>query len=212
MFSPTCYSESGLQVHIVSLVSKELWLNAIHLETRLLDFTVCDDQGSVICIMHGLELRKVSSVPTKPVDVRYDLVYQPVSVDVRPSQLTNKLAIHDVNDLHDLLNVLDGLSLEFLSSIVQQELPNSDKVIQHSLLSGIVTEKSAMQTHQKRYLAFAHRALETSFSPLPSLAELEGLRSRWPVCFEMIEKLSSVPNTLFASSKVFFLLCCIAHF
>jgi hypothetical protein len=79
--------------------------------------------------MHGLELRKVSSAPLKPVDTRYDLIYQPISVNVRPSQLIGKTMAHDVNDFHDLLNALDSLSLDFLSSIVQQELPNSDKVI-----------------------------------------------------------------------------------
>lgn len=97
-------------------------------ETRLLDFTLCDSQGSVICIMHGLELRKVSSGHTSAVEARYDLIYQPISVNISPSKLQITARAHEVNDLHYLLNVLDTLSLDYLSTLVQEELPNTDKV------------------------------------------------------------------------------------
>lgn len=79
-------------------------------------------------MMHGLELRKVSSGPTSTVQARYDLIYQPISVQTNPSTLQITARVHDVNDLHDLLNVLDTLSLDFLSTLVHEDLPNTDKV------------------------------------------------------------------------------------
>lgn len=96
---------------------------------RVMDCTVCDSEGAVICTMRGMELQKGYSVSNTGVQTRYELIYQPVSVNVYPSKLQTTTSFHDLNDLPDLNNALDSLALDFLSSLVHQDLPNTEKVI-----------------------------------------------------------------------------------
>lgn len=47
--------------------------------------------------MHRMELRRVSTAPPITVEKRYELIYQPVAVDISINPLTEALASHDEN-------------------------------------------------------------------------------------------------------------------
>lgn len=103
-----------------------------------MDCTLCDSEGTVLCTMRGMELQKGYSVPNGGVQMRYELLYQPTSVKVHPSELQITTSFHDLNDLHDLNNVLDSLALDFLSGLVNQDLPNTEKVLTNCFESDLI--------------------------------------------------------------------------
>ena len=152
------------------------------------DITVYDEAGSALCFMNEFELRKNTMELAHHVDLRYEMVLQPVL----PSALSPKLEPiwtrerEDKAKRIDLLRTLDRLAYEML---------------QQSLEEGVqVGEK----TDRKRYEEFALGAVARPDPPAPISCDVEAMKQVLSAPFEITGRVSKVHKEVFGSSTVGF--------
>lgn len=84
-------------------------------ESRVYDVNVYDEQGNSICAMRRPEAREFPAPPYAVAKKRYELIYQPVGIDVPISPLGEVLAIHD-EEILALHQWLDSASQAVIST------------------------------------------------------------------------------------------------
>jgi hypothetical protein len=87
----------------------------VSVDTRFADITLCNNVGTVLCKFEGMELRKYSSF-SYTVKTRYDLVSQPVIVDTALPEYKHLWQRPNKEEIDDLGNVLDHLSVDIIKS------------------------------------------------------------------------------------------------
>ncbi|KAJ7606255.1 hypothetical protein FB45DRAFT_1068712 [Roridomyces roridus] len=149
-------------------------------DSKSYDITVADTSGTVICELTNLVLQRLSA-PLPPILRRYDLDFQPVSVLPDEVMTEATYSQREPSDEAALFTILDSLAARMISKSLQNNPAVGDDV------------------SRRRYLDFAKRAASTE-ATLETLHE-EHLRTKYPAHFEVTDRIASVHETVFTSSK-----------
>jgi hypothetical protein len=152
-------------------------------DSRTLDFTVVDASGNVLCTMHGLEMRRLSIASRSITENRYDLIYQPVVNKISAPKLEPISPAAD-NDVEGLLKALDRLAVDIVAGSLKDEPTVGD------------------EPSVQKYAQFAKDLLSKELAPLPSSEALEEYRAKYPVYFELTDRISAIQKRIFSSSSV----------
>jgi hypothetical protein len=117
------FSSGPLVSGIVDLLPLELNL-IFDTEIRLADITVCNNVGTVLCKIEGMELHKVSTI-SHTIKTRFDLLPQPVIVEAELPEYVKLWRRPDKEETDNLGNVVDHLSVD----IIKNSLNKSDLVV-----------------------------------------------------------------------------------
>ncbi|KAF7341189.1 Polyketide synthase [Mycena venus] len=140
------------------------WISHITLrhsttDSRSYDVLISDSAGVALCELRNLTLRKFTSTGTTTVNRRFDLIFQPVAVNVNlPVLPTSFPARPDEHETELLHKALDCMALDTIS-----------ESLSHDLVIG--NDES-----RRRYLQFARRVVQerNDLKPLPgALTEFE---------------------------------------
>ncbi|KAJ7087152.1 hypothetical protein C8R44DRAFT_991421, partial [Mycena epipterygia] len=153
-------------------------------ESRSYDVLITDSSGLALCELRNLKLQKFKSAAPITVGRRFDLVFQPVSVDANiptlPTYFPERTDKHGIRLLYE---ALDSLAVAAIS-----------KSLDHDLVVG-------QEESRHRYLDFARRALKKRKDIDIPPKTLQDLRDNWPYHFEITSRISSVHESVFETPK-----------
>ena len=156
------------------------------IDTRVFDFTVYDEIGSVLCFMNQFELRRNAVGSAPRVDRRYEMISQPVM----PGALLPRLKPTWAREREDkakrtnLLQTLDRLAYEMLQKSLEGDIQVGEKL------------------DRKRYEGFARSVAERSVPPAPIPHDIKAMGLEWSAPFEITERVANVHKDVFNSSTV----------
>ncbi|KAF8128037.1 hypothetical protein K438DRAFT_2141448, partial [Mycena galopus ATCC 62051] len=165
------------------------WFSYIRLlqwtpETRHYDVLVTDSSGVALCELRHFVTRKFSSyIPVSP-NRRFDLVFHPVAITanipIPPSSFPERI---DKAEIDFLFETLDSLAVKMIS-----------KSLEHGVVVG-------QEESRRRYMDFAHRAVQTCKHVDLCPEMLQNLREKWPHHFELTKRISAVHESVFESPQ-----------
>ncbi|KAF8193609.1 hypothetical protein K438DRAFT_2017705 [Mycena galopus ATCC 62051] len=166
------------------------WYSHIHLrrwtpDARYYDIVVADRFGLVLCEFRSLVVRRFTSAPPPSVGRSFDLIFQPVAVNVSISDIScffPKRA--DELEIQLLFRVLDSLAVEMLSNSLNEEL--------------VIGEDES----RRRYLTFARQAVEDSKALSVAPESLQYLSRKWPCHFEITARIASIHPSVFNTARL----------
>ncbi|KAJ7096113.1 hypothetical protein C8R44DRAFT_379140 [Mycena epipterygia] len=165
------------------------WFSHIRLrrwtpDSRYYDVLVTDSSGSALCELRNLTVHKFTSAAPITVDRRFDLIFQPVAVNVAIPIIGPSFPERtDKREIQMLYDVLDSLAVEMISKSLAQ-----DVVI-------------GQDESRRRYLAFAHRALKNRKEINLSQETIHNLRQSWPQHFQLTSRIAAVHETVFETAQ-----------
>ena len=154
------------------------------IETRVYNFTVYDDAGSVLVAITGLELRRNSTSSLPDVGCRYEVVLQPIVTTTVLPQCKSYWTRPDKETVNSILTVADHEAQLLLSRSLDRGVTVGDDL------------------NRKRYYQFAKDAAARRLPPLPSPSVVEDIKTKWPIHFQIIDRLSRVHRKVFETSTV----------
>ena len=153
-------------------------------DTRVCDFTIYDDTGSVLATMTGFELKRNSTSPFPGIERRYEVALQPVVTSpVVPRCPTNWSRSN--KETADLIVTLADHEAQLL--------------LRQSLDRGVTVGDDL---NRQRYYQFAKDAVAKRLPPLPSPAAVEDIKAKWPIHFQIVDRLSHFQHDVFETSTV----------
>ena len=153
-------------------------------DTRVCDFTVYDDTGSVLAVMTGFELKRNSTSPFPSIEHRYEVALQPVVT----SAVVSRCPTH-----------WSRLNKETADLIVTLADHEAQLLLRRSLDHGVTVGDDL---NRQRYYQFAKDAIARRLPPLPSPAVVEDIKAKWPIHFQIVDRLSHVHHDVFETSTV----------
>jgi hypothetical protein len=147
-------------------------------DARVYDFTIYDDTGSVLVAMTGLELKRnlVSSLPG--VERRYEIVLQPVVTSPVLPRTTQWSRL----DKETVNSIGPSPTTRFNSS-------SASRLIVFRPLAVISADNVIIN-------------LQRSLPPLPSPSVADEIKMKWPIHFQIIERLSRIHHEVFETTTV----------
>jgi hypothetical protein len=94
---------------------------------RVADVTVCNNIGTVLCKFEGMELHKYSTA-SYTVKTRFDLLPQPVIVDVPLPEYKQLWQRPDKEEIDALGTVVDHLSVDIIKKSLTDDLVVGEEV------------------------------------------------------------------------------------
>ena len=153
-------------------------------DTRVCDLTVYDDTGSVLVAMTGFELKRSSTSPFPGVERRYEVALQPV---VTPTAIP-RCPTHWSRPNKE--------TADLIVTIADHE---AQLLLRRSLDRGVIVGDDL---NRQRYYQFAKDAIARRLPPLPSPAVVGDIKTKWPIHFQIVDRLSHVHHDVFESSTV----------
>ena len=181
LYIPTMYYGSGPPVGKIPLQARHRLTGFT--DTRLYNFTVYDDAGSALVAMTGFELKR--NLVSSPLGVRrrYEIALQPITSSAalpRVAQWTRP----DKETANLMMNIADHEAQSLLRRTLDRGVTIGD------------------DPHRQRYYQFAKEAAARNLPPLPSSPIVEGIKVKWPIVFQIIDRLSHVHRDVFETSAV----------
>lgn len=177
----TCY-ESGL------LVSKSILRPLLELtglvDTRVYNFTIYDDSGSVLVAMTGFKLKRNSASSLPNIERRYEVALQPIVISAVLPRCPTRWSRPNKETV-DLVMTLADHAAQLL--------------LRKSLDRGVTVGDDP---HRQRYYQFAKEASTRRLPPLPSSSVVENIKTKWPIHFQIVDRLSRVHHKVFETSTV----------
>lgn len=124
----TLRSSRGLQVRVSApkpCRSPEL---SVPSDARVMDFTIVDSTGAILCTMFGLEMHRLPIAKRSITEHRYDMVYQPITNHISHPKLEAISLSGDVDDVQNLLKTLDRVAVDMLSASFKAAVVVGDEV------------------------------------------------------------------------------------
>ena len=177
----TCY-ESGLLVGKFTFQLSQQLTRLI--DTRVYNFTVYDEAGSVLVAITGLELRRNSTSSLPDVEHRYEVVLQPIVTTTVLPQCKSYWTRPDKETVNSILTVADHEAQLLLSQSLDRGVTVGDDL------------------NRKRYYQFAKAAAARRLPQLPPPSVVENIKAKWPIHFQIIDRLSRVHRKVFETSTV----------
>jgi len=178
----TTFYGSGLLVGVSRL---RVWHELTRfVDVRVCDLTVYDDTGSVLVAMTGFELKRSSTSPFPGIERRYEVALQPVVT----SNAVPRCPIHWSRPNKE--------TVDLIATITDHE---AQLLLRRSLDHGVIVGDDL---NRQRYYRFAKEAITRRLPPLPSPAVVEDIKMRWPIHFQIVDRLSLVHHDVFESSTV----------
>ncbi|KAJ6449449.1 hypothetical protein C8R45DRAFT_1084229 [Mycena sanguinolenta] len=164
------------------------WFSHIRLrqwtpDARYYDVMVADSSGLALCEFRSLMVRKFTAAAPMIVSRRFDLIFQPVTMNVDIPVVGVFFPEREDNaEIQLLFRALDSLAVEMISTSLSQDI--------------IVGTDDSRQ----RYLTFARRALQ---HPTICVApgDLQYLRDKWPHHFEITSRISPIHSSVFETPR-----------
>ncbi|KAF7348045.1 Polyketide synthase [Mycena sanguinolenta] len=166
------------------------WFSHIRLrqwtpDARYYDVMVTDSSGLALCELRNLMVRKFTAAPPMIVNRRFDLIFQPVAVNVDIPAVDAFFPEREDNAERQLLFRLLGF-------------PRSRDDI-YVFGSGYC-DRDGLQESRQRYLTFARRAAQhPTICVAPEV--LKNLRDKWPHHFEITSRISSIHSSVFETPR-----------
>ena len=153
-------------------------------DTRVCDLTVYDDTGSVLVAMTGFELKRSSTLPFPGIKRRYEVALQPVVTSAAPPRCPANWSRPDKETADLIVTIADH---------------EAQLLLRRSLDRGVIVGDDL---NRQRYYQFAKDAITRRLPPLPSPAVVEDIKTKWPIRFQVIDRLSQIHHEVFESSAV----------
>jgi hypothetical protein len=176
-----CY-ESGLPVGKLMFQPSQQLTRFI--DTRVYNFTVYDEAGSVLVAITGLELRRNTTSSLPDVQRRYEVVLQPIVTTTVLPQCKSYWTRPDKETVNTILTVADHEAQLLLSRSLDRGVTVGDDL------------------NRKRYYQFAKSAAARRLPRLPPPSVVEDIKAKWPIHFQIIDRLSRVHRMVFETSTV----------
>ena len=160
------------------------WVLMGFTDARVYNFTVYDNAGSVLVAMTGFELKRYRTSLPPSIGHRYEVALQRVMVSLvsprfprcwpRPNKET--------------------------ASLVMILADHEAQLLLRRSLNNHVTVGDDLS--RQRYYQFAKDAATRHLPPLPPPSVVEDIKTKWPIHFQIIDRLSRVHHEIFKSSMV----------
>jgi len=154
------------------------------IDTRVCDLTVYDDTGSVLVAMTGFELKRNSTSPFPSIGRRYEVALQPVV----PPTVIPRCPTHWSRP--------DKETADLIVTLADHE---AQLLLRRSLDHGVIVGDDL---NRQRYYQFAKDAIARRLQPRPSPAVVEEIKTKWPIHFQIVDRLSHVHHDVFETSTV----------
>ena len=154
------------------------------IDTRVCDLTVYDDTGSVLVAMTGFELRRSSTSPFPGIERRYEVALQPVVTSISFPRCPTHWSRPNKETADLIVTIADH---------------EAQLLLRRSLDRGVIVGDDL---NRQRYHQFAQDAIARPLPPLPSPAVVEDIKTKWPIYFQVVDRLSHVHHDVFESSTV----------
>lgn len=154
------------------------------IDTRVYNFTIYDDTGSVLVAMTRFELKRNSTSSLPRIERRYEVVLQPI---VTPTTLPRCTAQWSRPNKE---------TTDLIMTIADHE---AQLLLRQSLDRGVTVGDDP---DRKRYYQFAKEAATRHLPLLPSPSVVEGIKTKWPIHFQITDRLTHVHHEVFKTSTV----------
>jgi len=177
----TCYG-GGL------LVSENILQSLLGLtgfvDTRVYNFTIYDDSGSVLVAMTGFELKRnlASSLPN--IERRYEVALQPIVISTVLPRCPTRWSRPNKKTVDLVMTLADHAAQLLLRKSLDRGVTVGDDL------------------HRQRYYQFAKEASTRRLPLLPSSSVVENIKKKWPIHFQIVDRLSRVHHKVFETSTV----------
>ena len=152
---------------------------------QVYNITIYDETGFALCFMNELELRKTVMDSGPHVENRYEMILQPVLLNITPKlKLTWMREQEDKTNRTNLLQTLDRLAFKMLQKSLEEDVQVGEEI------------------DRKRYEAFAHSTSARSDPPAPVSHDVGAMMQALSAPFEITERVAKVHKDTFSSSKV----------
>jgi len=154
------------------------------IDTRVYNFTVYNDAGSVLVAMTGFELKRNSTISLPGIERRYEVALQPiVTLTVLPRCPARWSRLHKE-------------TIDLIKTIADHE---AQLLLRQSLDRGVTIGDDP---NRKRYYQFAEEAITRRLPPLPSSSVVEDIKGRPPIHLQIVDRLNRVHHEVFETSTV----------
>ena len=153
-------------------------------DARVFNFTVYDENGSVLIAMTGFELKRNSTSFLPDIERRYEVVLQPIVTPVVLPRCATHWSRPD-KEIADLIATIADRETQLL--------------LRQTLDRGVTVGDDI---DRQRYHQFAKNATTRYLPPLPSPSIVEDIKRKWPIRFQIVDRLSRVHREVFKTSTV----------
>jgi hypothetical protein len=175
-----CYG-NGLLVSEILEALREL---IGFIDTRVYNFTVYDNAGSVLVTMTGFELKRNSTSLPPGIVHRYEVALQPLVVSTVPPRFPRCWSRPDKETATLIMTVADHEAQLLLRQSLDDHVTVGDDL------------------SRQRYYQFAKDAARRPLPPLPPPSVVKNIMTKWPIHFQIIDRLRRVHREIFANSMV----------
>jgi len=177
----TCYG-IGLLVGKTTLQSLHELTGLI--DTRVYNFTVYEDTGSVLVAMTGFEVKRNSTSSLPDIQRRYEVTLQPIVTCTVLPRCTTYWSRPNKETTDLIMTIADH---------------EAQLLLRQSLDRGVTVGDDL---NRQRYYQFAKEAATRRLPPLPSPYVVEDIKTKWPIHFQIIDRLSPIHHEVFETSAV----------
>ena len=154
------------------------------IDTRVYNFTIYDETGSVLVTVTGFELKRNSISSLPEIERRYEVVLQPIVTPVVLPRCPTHWSRPDKE------------SADLIKTIADHE---AQLLLRQSLDRGVTVGDDI---DRQRYHQFAKDATTRYLPPLPSPSIVEEVKRKWPIYSQIVDRLSRVHREVFKTSTV----------
>ena len=154
------------------------------IDSRVYNFTVYDDTGSVLVAMTGFELKRNSTSSLPNIERRYEVALQPIVTAVVPP----RCPIHWSRPNKE--------TTDLIKTIADHE---AQLLLRRSLDGGVTVGNDL---NRQRYHQFAKDATTRCLPPLPSSFVVEDVKKKRPIHLQIIDRLGPIHRDVFETSTV----------
>ena len=153
-------------------------------DTRVYNFTIYDDSGSVLVAMTGLELKRNSTSSQPAIEHRYEVTLQPIVTSTVLPRCTARWSRPNKETTDLIMTIADH---------------EAQLLLRRSLDHGVTVGDDL---NRQRYYQFAKDAATRHLPSLPSPSIVEDIKAKWPIHFQIADRLSRVHHEVFETSTV----------